>query len=206
MFNNFLARLALLMTALVPALATAIEEPAYELVASWDDSGVEIRYYEPKVLATTNMASGENSGFRVLAGYIFGGNAAEQEIEMTAPVQRTMPANNRGEMAFVMPAKFGLEDLPAPNDQRVRFVEEPAYHAAVIRFNGRMTEEKVDEQWQLLSVFLADKGIETLGPPTLNQYNPPWTLPFMRRNEIIIPVTYPIVDDTRTAARQVSSR
>ena len=206
MFNNFLARLALVMTALVPALATAIEEPAYELVASWDDSGVEIRYYEPKVLATTNMASGESSGFRVLAGYIFGGNATEQEIEMTAPVQRTMPADKGGEMAFVMPAEFGLEDLPAPNDQRVRFVQEPAYHAAVIRFSGRMTEESVDEQWQLLSEFLTDKGIETLGPPTLNQYNPPWTLPFMRRNEIIIPVTYPIVDDTRTAARQVSSR
>ncbi len=206
MFNNFLARAALLMAAVVPALATAIEEPAYELVASWDNSGVEIRYYEPKVLAMTNMAAGESSGFRVLAGYIFGGNAAEQEIEMTAPVQRTMPADNGGEMAFVMPAKFGLQDLPAPDDQRVRFVEEPAYHAAVIRFSGRMTEEKVDEQWQLLSEFLAEKGIETLGPPTLNQYNPPWTLPFMRRNEIIIPVTYPIVDDTRTASRQVSSR
>ena len=206
MFNNLLARLALLMTALVPALATAIEEPAYELVASWDDSGVEIRYYEPKVLATTKMAAGEGSGFRVLAGYIFGGNAAEQEIEMTAPVQRTMPANNGAEMAFVMPAEFELEDLPAPNDQRVRFVEEPAYHAAVIRFSGRMTEDRVDEQWQLLSEFLAHKGIETLGPPTLNQYNPPWTLPFMRRNEIIIPVTYPIVDDTRTTARLVSSR
>ena len=69
-----------------------------------------------------------------------------------------------------------------------------------------MTEDKVDEQWQLLSGFLAGKGIETLGPPTLNQYNPPWTLPFMRRNEIIIPVTYPIADETRTAARQLSSR
>ena len=206
MLNNLLARVALLMVALVPALATAIEEPAYELVASWDDSGVEIRYYEPKVLATTNMAAGESSGFRVLAGYIFGGNAAEQEIAMTAPVQRTMPANNGGEMAFVMPAEFEIEDLPEPDDQRVRFVQEPAYHAAVIRFSGRMTEDKVDEQWQLLSGFLADKGIETLGPPTLNQYNPPWTLPFMRRNEIIIPVTYPIADETRTAARQLSSR
>ena len=107
-------------------------------------------------------------------------------------------------MAFVMPAEFGLDDLPMTSASR-RFVQEPAT-TAVIRFSGRMTEESVDEQWQLLSEFLAEKGIETLGPPTLNQYNPCRTLPFMRRNEIIIPVTYPIVDDTRTASRQVSSR
>ena len=114
MLNNLLARVALLMFALVPALATAIEEPAYELVASWDDSGVEIRYYEPKVLATTKMAAGESSGFRVLAGYIFGGNAAEQEIAMTAPVQRTMPANNGARWPSSCPPSSRLKTCRNP--------------------------------------------------------------------------------------------
>lgn len=87
-----------------------------------------------------------------------------------------------------MPAEFTIESLPKPNDDRVQFSEEPAYHAAVIRFSGRATEERVEAHWQALSNFLESESIEPTGPPTLNQYNPPWTLPFMRRNEIIVPI------------------
>lgn len=193
------------LTALLPLLAFGIEEPAYEVVASWDSTDVEIRHYEPRVLAMTEMNSGQNSGFRVLAGYIFGGNASEQEIAMTAPVQRSMPASSGAEMAFVMPAEFGLDDLPEPDDQRVKFREEPAYHAAVIRFSGRATDARAEEHWQILVEFLAAEGIETMGSPTLNQYNPPWTLPFMRRNEIIIPVAYPIERQANDGSPALSS-
>ena len=182
--------------------AAAIEEPSYEVVASWDDTGVEVRHYEPRVLAMTAMNGGESSGFRVLAGYIFGGNASEQEIAMTAPVQRTMTSGSDGEMAFVMPAEYALEELPAPDDDRVRIRQEPAFHAAVIRFSGRATEERVDAHWEILTAFLEEQKIETAGRPTLNQYNPPWTLPFMRRNEIIIPINY---QDRRTASRRSPS-
>ncbi len=182
--------------------AAAIEEPSYELVASWDDTGVEVRHYEPRVLAMTAMNGGESSGFRVLAGYIFGGNASEQEIAMTAPVQRTMASGSGGEMAFVMPAEYALEELPAPDDDRVRIRQEPAFHAAVIRFSGRATEERVDAHWEILTAFLEEQQIETAGRPTLNQYNPPWTLPFMRRNEIIIPISY---QERRTASRRSPS-
>lgn len=187
--------------ALGSAWAVGIEEPAYELVASWDD-GVEVRHYEPRVLAMTAMNGGESSGFRVLAGYIFGGNASEQEIAMTAPVQRTMASGSGGEMAFVMPAEYALEELPAPDDERVRIRQEPAFHAAVIRFSGRATEERVDAHWDILTAFLEEQQIEAAGRPTLNQYNPPWTLPFMRRNEIIIPINY---QDRRTASRRSPS-
>ena len=107
---------------------------------------------------------------------------------MTAPVQSTMPTESDAEMAFVFPSEFALADLPNPNDARVDFREEPAYLAAVIRFSGWINYKKAEKQWQLLRSFLAEQGIQPLGEPTLNQYNPPWTLPFMRRNEIIIAV------------------
>ena len=105
---------------------------------------------------------------------------------MTAPVQQTM--TGAAEMAFMMPSEYALDDLPAPNDERVAFRQEPAYTAAVIRFSGWADAEKADEHWQKLRGFLIKEGIEIVGEPTLNQYNPPWTLPFLRRNEIIVPV------------------
>jgi len=126
----------------------------------------------------------------VLAGYIFGGNAEEQKIAMTAPVQQSMAGER--EMAFMMPAEYALEDLPQPEDQRVSFREAPAYTAAVIQFSGLASAEKADENWQQLRRFLTAEGIDITGDPTLNQYNPPWTLPFMRRNEIIVPVAFPL--------------
>jgi hypothetical protein len=172
----------------LPLVANAIEEPSYALVASWDEPDIEIRDYDPRLLATTKMTEGQNSGFRVLAGYIFGGNDAEQEIAMTAPVQRTMPGQKNAEMAFVVPRAFSMDDLPEPDDTRVQFREEPAFRAAVIRFSGWVNDKKAEQYWQTLTVFLRKKGIQPLGEPTLNQYNPPWTPPFMRRNEIIVAV------------------
>lgn len=191
-FIKYVPVMLLTCLGFMPLAANAIEEPAYRLVESWPDPAIEIRHYEPRILAMTEMAGGENSGFRVLAGYIFGGNAAEQEIAMTAPVQSTMPGADGREMAFVLPAEYAMNELPAPDDARVKFREEPAYHAAVIRFSGRATDSRVDEHWALLTAFLDSQKIETNGRPTLNQYNPPWTLPFMRRNEIIVPIVEPL--------------
>ena len=107
---------------------------------------------------------------------------------MTAPVQSTMPEQSDAQMAFVVPSEFDLQDLPTPNDFRVAFREEPAYRAAVIQFSGWMSDKKAERHWQKLSTFLVEQGIQSLGEPTLNQYNPPWTLPFLRRNEIIVAV------------------
>ena len=166
--------------------AQAIEEPAFEVQQSWEAEQIEIRAYAPRIMAVTEMDGREDNGFRVLAGYIFGGNTGEQKIAMTAPVQQTM--TGAAEMAFMMPSEYALDDLPAPNDERVAFRQEPAYTAAVIRFSGWADAEKADEHWQKLRGFLIREGIEIVGEPTLNQYNPPWTLPFLRRNEIIVPV------------------
>ncbi len=179
-----------LVTSVMTTQAIAIEEPVYQVEKAWEAEQIEIRAYAPRIMAVTGMSEDSDSGFRVLAGYIFGGNAEEQKIAMTAPVQQTMAGEK--EMAFMMPAEYALKDLPQPEDQRVSFREAPAYTAAVIQFSGWASAEKADENWQQLRRFLITKGIDITGEPTLNQYNPPWTLPFMRRNEVIVPVAFPL--------------
>ena len=179
-----------LVTSVMTTQAIAIEEPVYQVEKAWEAEQIEIRAYAPRIMAVTGMNEDSDSGFRVLAGYIFGGNAEEQKIAMTAPVQQTMAGEK--EMAFMMPAEYALKDLPQPEDQRVSFREAPAYTAAVIQFSGWASAEKADENWQQLQRFLIAEGIDITGEPTLNQYNPPWTLPFMRRNEIIVQVAFPL--------------
>ena len=178
------------VTSVMTTQAIAIEEPVYQVEKAWEAEQIEIRAYAPRIMAVTGMNEDSDSGFRVLAGYIFGGNAEEQKIAMTAPVQQTMAGEK--EMAFMMPAEYALKDLPQPEDQRVSFREAPAFTAAVIQFSGWASAEKADENWQQLKRFLIAEGIDITGEPTLNQYNPPWTLPFMRRNEIIVPVAFPL--------------
>ncbi len=189
-FSHIQTLVISLVTSVMTTQAIAIEEPVYQVEKTWETEQIEIRAYAPRVMAVTEMAEDSNGGFRVLAGYIFGGNAEEQEIAMTAPVQQSMKGDR--EMAFMMPAEYALEDLPEPEDQRVSFREAPAYTAAVIQFSGWASAEKADENWQQLRRFLIAEGIDITGEPTLNQYNPPWTLPFMRRNEIIVPVAFPL--------------
>ena len=181
----FISLLASVMT----TQAIAIEEPVYQVEKAWEAEQIEIRAYAPRVMAVTGMDEDTDGGFRVLAGYIFGGNAEEEKIAMTAPVQQSMAGEK--EMAFMIPAEYALEDLPEPEDERVSFREAPAYTAAVIQFSGWASADKADEHWQQLRRFLIAEGIDITGEPTLNQYNPPWTLPFMRRNEIIVPVAFP---------------
>ena len=190
-YFRYLRTVFILLVAMVMATrAIAIEEPVYQVEKAWEAEQIEIRAYAPRVMAVTGMDEDTDGGFRVLAGYIFGGNAEEEKIAMTAPVQQSMAGEK--EMAFMMPAEYALEDLPEPEDQRVSFREAPAYTAAVIQFSGWASAEKADEKWQQLRGFLISEGIDITGEPTLNQYNPPWTLPFMRRNEIIVPVAVPL--------------
>jgi hypothetical protein len=169
-------------------LASEIEEPAYRLLEALD--GVELRYYEPAIQAQTTLgSSGDTSGgFRRLAGFIFGGNDSSKEIAMTAPVQETLHTETPV-MAFTMPGEYTLEDLPRPGDSRVVLREIPARIIATIAFSGWATQSKVAEKTEKLLTVLERNHIDPIGTPFLNQYNPPWTLPFLRRNEVAVEVT-----------------
>ena len=192
---------------LVTGVAMATEEPAYTVL---EQSGeFELRQYAPMIVAETlvsgSMDDASGSGFRLIADYIFGNNtvrngdegkismtapvtmaAQSEEISMTAPVSMERSAG-KWRVHFVMPSKYTLDTLPRPNNPAVTLREVPATNYAVIRFSGFAGENKVAAKTAKLKVWLDGKDIEPLGNPELARYNPPWTLPFFRRNEIMIP-------------------
>ena len=168
------------------ALADTVEEPAYSVVRVIGD--VELRNYTATIQARTPMAvEGDSSStFRRLADYIFGGNAGEQSIAMTAPVETSRTKG--GYMAFTMPSQYRMEDLPAPLNADVTLHAIPERTLAALPFGGWATEGRVDRNTEALLAALEKEGIEAIGAPALNQYNPPWTPPWRRRNEVVVEV------------------
>ena len=169
------------------AMASDIEEPSWTLVDTVET--VELREYAPSIQAVTQLDhSGQTSaGFQRLAGFIFGGNETGEKIAMTAPVEESLEAN-QPLMAFTLPSEYELEDLPEPADDSVQIQTVPGRTMAAIRFSGWATDGKVKRNTQQLIATLKQHGIEAVGTPSLNQYNPPWTPPFLRRNEIMVEV------------------
>ena len=169
------------------AMASDIEEPAWTLLETIEE--VELRDYAPTIRATTQLDhSGQtSSGFQRLAGFIFGGNETGEKIAMTAPVEETL-FEDSPTMAFTMPAGYTMEDLPQPNDDSVVLEAIPGRTVAAIRFSGWATNGKVNRKTEELMETLAQYEIAIVGDPSLNQYNPPWTPPFLRRNEIMVEV------------------
>ncbi len=166
---------------------------------------VEIREYGPRTAAETTVQDDEvaarGDGFRRLAAYIFGANTAKQSIAMTAPVAQssetiamTAPVDQRRDAAgawtirFFMPAQFTLDTLPKPNDPSVRLVSVPPQTYAVLRFTGSTAPDAVAARTSELLQTLAQGPWHTTGPTLAWFYDPPWTLPFLRRNEVAVPV------------------
>lgn len=189
------------------ATMAAIEEPTYAVI---EKSGpYELRAYEPKIIAEVEvsgtMKQASNRGFKMIAGYIFGGNTsqqgASQKISMTTPVtmeptgsekiSMTAPvtmqqANGQWRMHFVMPSKYTMDTLPTPNNDAVTLRQIPKQNYAVIRFSGLAGPQKVANMTAALERWLKTKNITPKGKPELSRYDPPWTLPFFRRNEVMV--------------------
>jgi SOUL heme-binding protein len=163
-----------------------VEEPAHR--SEQLTKRVAIRRYGPRIAAETvvdgDEESARNEGFRRLAGYIFGQNRGRARIDMTAPV-----GQQQAVVRFYMPVRFTLESLPVPNDDRVRLVPVPAKSVAVLRFSGTASPAAVAARTAELRQELQAYGFETVGPPATWLYDPPWTIPFRRRNEIAIAIT-----------------
>jgi len=185
----------------------ATEEPEFILLLKKEN--FEIRQYESKILAQVQVQGdfddATSKGFKVLADYIFGNNLSldgNTKIEMTAPVvlepiseviEMTAPVLAEGEnkewvVSFVMPKKYSLDTLPKPNNKDIRISRLPAEKYAVVVFSGLIRESNYDEQINLLNSFIATKNLITIGKVQIARYNPPWTLPFFRRNELMIRV------------------
>jgi hypothetical protein len=190
----------------------AYEEPKYDVIEKSD--AFELRAYKPMIVAETlvdgSMEEAGSKGFRLIADYIFGNNKSRtggsekismtipvtmapkfeskpEKISMTAPVSMQESAG-KWRMYFVMPSKYTLETLPVPNKPEVILREVPEKKFAVLRFSGFAGEAKVAKKTEELLVWLQAKQIKPSGAPELARYNAPWTLPFLRRNEVMVEI------------------
>lgn len=186
MLQRLLSSFVLLMA----TTAHAIEEPRHQVLQT--DGAFELRQYEPMLVAHVEVdgdASGARSaGFRLLAGYIFGGNQGQRKIEMTAPVTQGAAAGGRWRVSFMMPRTLTLDTLPVPNDARVRFELLPPEKRAVIRFDGFSTESNLGRHRAMLEAWVQKQGLKPVGDYVSAFYNDPFTLPWNRRNEWWVPV------------------
>ena len=168
--------------------SSGIETPKYKVVKMYDN--FEIRQYDAMIVAQTVMdqtsyKKSASMGFRRIAGYIFGGNKQKQEIAMTSPVFMEMGDSTK--MAFVMPSKYQLTDLPAPNSQSVSLVQVAPKKYAVVRFSGFASDRRINKHKVKLKQLLIDNKIEAIGSYNFLGYNAPWEL-FGRRNEVAVEV------------------
>jgi hypothetical protein len=165
-----------------------IETPKYTVIKTYDD--FEVRQYESMIVAQTIMPQdtykkSASTGFRRIAGYIFGNNKQKQEIAMTSPVFMEMGEDTK--MAFVMPSKYALTDLPAPNASNVTLVKVEPKKYAVVRFSGFASDRRIANYTEKLKQLLVANKIEAIGSYNFLGYNAPWDL-IGRRNEIAVEV------------------
>lgn len=155
-------------------------------VTLWKEGRLEVREYPPLVLVeTAKDAPAGNGSFGRLFRYISGANAAQQKIPMTAPV--FVDARDRaGRMAFVMPSAFSTASTPAASDPRVTVKGEPPSRFAVLRFGGFASAANERRAETDLLGLVAARGFVTEGAPFFAYYDPPWTLPPFRRNEVLV--------------------
>ena len=182
----------------------ATEEAKYSVLKK--DVSFEMREYEPHVLAEIivegNIEQAGSKAFNRLFRYISGDNRSRDKIEMTAPVSQEprgekikmtapvslQPNQGRWAVSFMMPSSYTLETLPEPQDPEIILRQVPSRLIAAVRYSGFWSEKKYLLHKKKLEVWIDKEGLTIVGEPIWARYNPPFTLWFLRRNEILIPV------------------
>ena len=206
-----LLRILILSILFFSKISMAIEEPKYTI--SEKESPFEVRRYDPILIAEVfvegSRDEASNKGFRMIADFIFGNNEGlqkeSQKIAMTAPVvvepnidskkiAMTAPvtvdqSDEKGwRVQFVMPKEYTLDTLPKPKNPQVKIREISSKYYAVMIFSGLNNSEKIENNTKMLKDWITSKNLTAIGIPQLARYNPPWTLPPWRRNEILIEI------------------
>ena len=184
-----------------------VEQPEYKVEAS--EGPIEIRSYGAMIAAQAEVQGERKTaikeGFRLIAAYIFGANKPNAKIAMTAPVQQQSQQavammmapvtqkvdGNAWTVRFIMPRSWTMETLPAPNDSRVRLIPIPAKRMVAIRFSGLSDDSLIQMKTEELRKYSSEHKLKATGEPLLAFYNPPWTLPFFRRNEVMFELAEP---------------
>jgi effector-binding domain-containing protein len=211
----FLSAYICLSSCFLVSNAMATEEPKYTVLEQSEP--FELRAYAPMLVAEVRVSgdldSASSEGFKQIAAYIFGQNKVSQKIAMTTPITMESSENTQSAkiamtapviietdqslnkssskewtVAFVMPSEYTMETLPKPLNSKIVIKEIPGEKKAVIVFSGFYDNTKVNEMTRNLESWMQSKGLQADGVPQFARYNPPWTLPFMRRNEVMIRV------------------
>lgn len=167
-----------------------LEQPRFKIIEKCE--GFEVRKYtdsiQAQVASPTSKEVSSSIHFREIANYIFGNNHKTQSIAMTAPVQ-TWEENGENFMAFTMPSKFNINSLPEPNNNRIKIMNVKGETVAVLKFSWFSGKVKTEKLTKKLQNYIKKEGLKPNGAPKLAVYdNPITTLPFMRRNEIHLPI------------------
>lgn len=205
---KFILVIAALLTvgaALWGPIMSRVEQPTFKLLSA--DGNIEVRTYAPQLVAEVSVKGRREEalrqGFKLLAGFIFGNNTPHDKVAMTAPVKQqnytiamTAPVKQQVQesawkISFTMPRKYTLATLPKPVDPVIQLHETATQTFAVIRFSGFHTDSNIATHEQQLLNYVAKHKLSTLGKPVYAFYNPPWTLPFLRRYEVMIEVQQP---------------
>jgi hypothetical protein len=217
---NTHALLALLVGFLWMESAMAIEEPHYEVIVSQAPFELR-HYAPTLIAQTIvegDMDAASNKGFRLIADFIFGNNLAagseqaakiamtapvtvepqSSKIAMTAPVTiepqsdaTSVASAKQWRIHFVMPSQYTLANIPKPNNSAVTLHEVPRKYFVVHRYSGFNTMARVQEKTDETLAWAKQQSLKVVGTPQLSRYDPPWTLPMFRRNEIMVEVTAP---------------
>jgi SOUL heme-binding protein len=151
----------------------------------------EIRFYPAATMAVVSSKVRTykelgSSGFRKLAGFIFGGNEENKKIAMTSPVHMDF-GDSVSTMAFVLPVGYHEGNVPKPNDPGIAIKTSEAEYLAVNTFSGFASDQKITEHIAILEKALRERGLAHYGNFRFLGYNPPWQI-FGRRNEVVVAI------------------
>jgi DNA gyrase inhibitor GyrI len=197
------AGIVILAALLAGPIMSNVEQAKFDVIET--HGAIELRDYDPMIVAEVSVPGDREkaigNGFRLIADYIFGNNISSQKVSMTAPVIQqpsekiamTAPVTQQGgeglwQVRFVMPSRHTMESLPKPNSPDVVLKEVAGKRFAVIRFSGRAKTKSLEERTKELQAFIENKQLEAISEPTYAFFNPPWTLPLLRRNEVMIEI------------------
>lgn len=198
-------------------LASKVERPKYQIISRHQNIEIREypAHITASVTVKGKREAAINQGFRQLADYIFGNNRANTKISMTAPVNQTQgekiamtapmtqtqsekiamtdpviqeEQNHEWQVSFIMPSKFTLETLPKPNNKNIVITKHQPERFSVIRFSGTASTVKLEKMTKTLEQFMQTHNLKPESKPAYAFYNPPWTLPFLRRNEVMIKI------------------
>ena len=160
--------------------AMAYEEANYEVVK--ENKEYEIRKYSDRLVIETNSIEG--NGFRKLFNYISGNNKENKEIKMTVPVTQEIKNGNMT-MQFYLPLKFNKDNAPKPSNSDIKILNIEGGYYAVIKYSGRSSDKNFLKNKNILEKQLKQDNITIISPPIRASYNSPFTLPMLKRNEVM---------------------